>query len=174
MHVQVSSSSIRQGFKDPLDIQATVLFSPTSSGVSGTGLWSLEMYGSQNADGTGPQFQRVLQVLSQAQQDQPQESGRIEFVNAYGEMDVTAIGCGEYNYLCFDFKKGDNPRPEFAFASLQQPDSSKFTVCSRRSCSQTGGLFSFSIYYLLKVHGSNVGIFFFSFSFKRQYRVLLH
>ena len=140
MHVQVSSSSIRQGVKDPLDIQAMVLFSPTNSGVSGTGLWSLEMYGSMNADGTGAKFQHVPQVLSQAQQDQPQDSGRIEFVNAFAEIDITAIDCGEYNYLCFDFKKGDNPRPEFAFASLQ-PDSSKFTVCSRRSCSQPGGVF---------------------------------
>ena len=147
MQVGVSSSSIRPGVKDPVDVQATILFSPTSSGVSGSGLWRLSMYGSRNADGTGTQFQRVYQTLSIAQQAQPLDSGSIAFVSAFGEIDITAIGCGEYKLLCFDFTKGENPSRDFKFASLQGADSSKFTVCSRRSCSQPGGLFSFRIYY---------------------------
>ena len=151
MQVQVSSSSVRAGVKDPLDIQARISFSPTSSGVSGSGLWRLAMYGSQNGDGSGPQFQSVYQTLTAAQQNLPQDSGRIEFVNAYGEIDISAIGCGEYRFLCFDFTKGDNPSTEFTFTSLQGAASGKFTVCTLRSCSEPGGLFTFRIILSFKV-----------------------
>ena len=147
MQVQVTSSSVRPGVKDPLDIQARISFSPTSSGVSGSGLWRLAMYGSQNGDGTGPQFQSVYQTLTEDQQNLPQDSGRIEFVKAYGEIDISAIGCGEYRFLCFDFTKGDNPSTEFTFTSLQGAASGKFTVCTLRSCSEPGGLCTFRIYY---------------------------
>ena len=143
MQVGVSSSSVRPGLKDPLDVQATILFSSTSSDVSGSGLWRLAMYGSKNGDGSGPQFQRVHQTLSSSQQAQSPQNGRIDFVDAYGELDMTAIGCGEYTFLCFDFTKGDNPSTDFTFASLQGADSNTFTVCTRRQCSQPGGLLIF-------------------------------
>ena len=93
------------------------------------------------------QFQSVYQTLTAAQQNLPQDSGRIEFVNAYGEIDISAIGCGEYRFLCFDFTKGDNPITEFTFTSLQGAASGKFTVCTLRPCSESGGLFTFRIYY---------------------------
>lgn len=146
MQVQFVASSVRSGVKDPVEIEGWISFSPTSSGVSGSGLWRLAMYGSQNGDGTGPQFQPVYQTLTGDEQNLPQDSGRIEFVNALGQIDISAIGCGEYRFLCFDFTKGDNPSAEFTFTSLQGADSRKFTLCSMLSCSEPGGLFTFRIY----------------------------
>lgn len=141
MQVGVSSSSIRPGVKDPLNVQATILFSPISAGVSGSGLWRLGMYGSRNADGRGDQYQRVYQTLTDAQQDQALVGDRLDFVDAFGEMDITGIGCGEFTFLCFDFAKGSDPSTDFKFVSLKGSDKTTFTLCTRRPCSQPGGSF---------------------------------
>ena len=148
MALGIGASSITPGFKDPLSIQATILLEPSSATVSGTGLWKLSVYGSTNAQGTGEQFQRIDQVLSTAQQAQPVVDPvdgpltSIGFLDAYGEMDLIAIGCGEYGFICADFTKGDNPSPDFNFVSLQQADSSKFRFCQEIPCPLHEGLFS--------------------------------
>ena len=133
--------------KDRLEFQTTILFSFTSTNISGTGLWQIAMYGSNNDRGTGEHFQRIDQTLSRAQQSEPLRTGglhpQIEFTGVYGEIDLTAIGCGdEYRFLCFDFMKGDNPGPDFKFSSWQDSGSrserSKFTECEEWTCSDQG------------------------------------
>ena len=144
MLMKVDASVVRPGVKDRLNIQATMVFDPSSPSISGNGLWRLRAYGSKNVQGTGTKFQHVDQLLSPTQQAQPltiSDSGfaYIDFdVNA--EMDIAAIGCGSYRFLCFDFMKGDRPTPDFLFASPQQADTSKFTVCQERACSDQGWL----------------------------------
>ena len=116
-------------------LQPQFYFDPSSSVVSGTGLWKLSIYGSKNAEGTGDHIQHVEQALTTTQQSQPLISGaNIGFINVYTEMDLTELGCGEYRFLCFDFTKGDNPSPDFTFTSQQQGNSQKYTVCKDRPC----------------------------------------
>lgn len=133
--------------KEHLEFQATVTFGFISTDVMGTGLWKIAMYGSNNGRGIGEHFQRINQTLSTAQQSEPLMTGglnpQIEFTRAYGEIDLTAIGCGdEHRFLCFDFMKGDNPSPDFKFSSWQDSGSgserSKFTVCKEWTCSDQG------------------------------------
>ncbi len=134
----LSATSVQPGVKDRLRVDATVKFAPTSTDIAGTGLWRLALYGAKNIEGTGDHFQRVEQTLSEEQQSQPLIGGAdISFVDAYGEMDFTGIGCGEFRFWCLDFMKGENPSPDFEFTSLQE-DSSKFTVCDERPCTDGG------------------------------------
>ena len=102
------------------------------------------MYGSKKVDGTGEQFQRVDQLLSNKQQAMPLVGG--EFINfglIRGEIDVTEIGCEkQFRYLCFDFTKGDYATPDFSFISSQQDQlkspGTKWTNCSDR-CERVQG-----------------------------------
>ena len=140
MRVSLSSNSVTPGTKDPISIEATIIFAPSlSTNVSGTGLWRLAMYGAKTKNGSGDHFQRVEQTLSSSQQAQPLVAGGdITFVDAYGEIDITAIGCGEFRFICFDFLQGESPSPDFSFTSLQPGDDSKLTVCNERPCLDAG------------------------------------
>ena len=142
MQVQTSTSAVTPGVKDSIDIEATVSITYQSTAVFGNGLWQLAMYGSKNADGSGERFQQVDQTLPLTDQDKDLDhpTTNIRFLDAYGEIDLSAIGCGEYRFLCFDFMKGENVTQDFNFISLQQPDSSKFTVCKEQPCSEPTGL----------------------------------
>ena len=106
------------------------------------------MYGSKNSEGTGEQFQHV-QTLTTRQQAQTHFEGYLEFVQAYGKMDVSSIGCGEYRFLCFDFMKGVDAYPDFNFTSLQKADRSKLTVCQEWACSNQGVLHCQIVNFLL-------------------------
>ena len=97
------------------------------------------MYGSKNAEGSGEQFQRV-QTLTSRQQAQTHFQGYLEFIQAYGEMDTSSLGCTEYRFLCFDFMKGLEAYPDFSFTSLQKADNSTLTVCQEWACSNQGVL----------------------------------
>ena len=143
MLVKVGASAVRPGVKDRLNIQATMVFDPSSPSISGNGLWRLNAYGSTNVQGTGAKFQHVDQLLSPTQQAQPltiSDSGfaYVDF-DVDAEMDIAAIGCGNYRFLCFDFTKGVRPSSDFPFTS-PQADTSKFTVCQERACSDQGWL----------------------------------
>ena len=122
------------GVKDDVSINAVASFTEGSIDLRGSGLWTLAMYGSQNMEGTGDQFQRVEQTLSSSQQSQSLSGGNpITFSNAKAQIDVVAIGCNEYGYICFDFMQGDNPNPDYTFRT-RQDDPSKFTVCEEKDC----------------------------------------
>ena len=143
--MEVDTSSSTSGVQDRLKVQATVVFDPSSPRVAGYELWRLRAYASENIQGTGVQSQRVDQVLSTSQQSRPitfsdTGSAYIDFSDVFVEMDITDIGCGANRFLCFDFMKGDRPTPDFSFASPQQADTSKFTVCQEIACSAQGWL----------------------------------
>ena len=117
MVVTLKAINATVGELDECLVNATITFSKSSVDVSGTGLWKLSMYGSKNLEGTGEQFQRFDQLLSNSQQAQPwKDNTELVFVNAKGKLDYNAIGCDrEFTYLCFEFTKGDNPYPDFNF-----------------------------------------------------------
>ena len=120
--------------KDPFDVNTTVHVHPSSPDVTGKGLWKLSVYGSKDKDGKGPQYQLVDNVLNTTQQKQSLTAGNdLLFGLSPGEIDIQGIGCGEYKFICVDFKKGDNPKPDFDFVTIQTP-SHKFTLCMLMQC----------------------------------------
>ena len=133
-----SATKLTAGRKDPVRIDATASFTDTSIDLSGSGLWRLAMYGSKNADGSGDQFQRVENSLSSSQQGLALSNANpITYSNAKAEIDVVAIGCNDFGYICFDYMKGESPNPEYTFRTLQD-DPTKFTVCNEKQC-EAGG-----------------------------------
>ena len=131
MNVGMKGSTPASGGKLPVTLDVSITFLPSSAPISGTGLWRLATYGSKNPNGDGEQIERLEQVLSADQQALPL-TNRIDFTSQT-EID-TDIGCGEFGYLCFEFAKGASPNPDFTFTSLQEADSSKFTLCNDASC----------------------------------------
>ncbi|XP_072042842.1 uncharacterized protein [Amphiura filiformis] len=135
LQVGYSSTNLTAGKKDPVRIDATASFTDGSIDLSGSGLWRLAMYGSTNEEGTGEQFQRVENALSSSQQGLSLTGAQdITYNNAEGEIDVVAIGCNEYKFICFDYMQGESPRPAYTFRTLQQADPTKYTVCIPKDC----------------------------------------
>ncbi|XP_072019390.1 uncharacterized protein [Amphiura filiformis] len=133
LHVAWTAHEVHAGVKDHFTLNATVTFAEVSDEIRGFGLWKLAMYGSKNSDGSGEQFQRFDELLTNSHQAQPLiGDGDITFYGAHGELDITRIGCDiEYRYICFDFMKGDNPYPDFNYTSFQS-DTTKTTLCTNR------------------------------------------
>ena len=137
--ISLEAINATEGELDECFVNATIKFSKSSVDVSGIGLWKLSMYGSKNVDGTGEQFQRFDQLLSNSQQAQPlKDNTELVFVNAKGRVDLNAVFCDtEFTYMCFEFTKGDNPNPDFNFTSHQE-DSTRIRHCVHR-CPQVEG-----------------------------------
>ena len=149
LEASYSTRTLTAGAKDDVSINAVASFTEGSIDLRGSGLWGLAMYGSQNEDGSGDQFQRVEQTLSSSQQGQALSGGQpITFSNAKGQIDVVAIGCNEYGYICFDFIQGENPNPDYTFRTLQEPDTSKYTTCQPKECEAGEYFFLINVYIL--------------------------
>ena len=118
------------GEKDKFTLDVLASFSQASDNIHGTGLWKVSIYGSNTENGYGEQFQRVDQLLSDAQQAQPLVNGQnITFQDIQGKFDHSAVGCDmAFRYICFDFMKGDNPSTVFTFTTGKIPN--KMTYCS--------------------------------------------
>ena len=120
-------------------LNATIRLSHASSNVSGTGLWKLSVYGSNNDDGSGDKFQPTDQLLSNSQQALPAVSGQnLTFTDLQGRLDFNGFGCDNpVRYLCVEFSKGDSPNPDFNLTSLQDDPTRNF-ICID-TCEQKEG-----------------------------------
>ena len=96
----------------PHNIQVLVFFNLTITDIVGNGLRNFFLYGSKNTDGSGEQFQRN-EVMEPNQENLPFWKGTLKFVQAYGEMDISVIGCWEYKFLCFEFINGVGSYPDY-------------------------------------------------------------
>ena len=98
-----------------LTIDATV-FTSDSRQLSGTGLWRMGIYASQNRNGTGPRLHYTEQVLDPRAASTSLSSGSLLFLRSVQtEFDISTLGCLEFTHLCAEFTQGDNPSPEFKF-----------------------------------------------------------
>ncbi len=70
LNVTFEATGVEAGVRDQITVNATVRFSQVSDDIEGFGLWKLSVYGSKNSDGSGEQFQRFDQMLTNRQQAQ--------------------------------------------------------------------------------------------------------
>ncbi|XP_072024307.1 uncharacterized protein [Amphiura filiformis] len=135
--LNLSISELKSGENVSFTTNVTIGFSKASASINGSGLWKLTMYGSKHADCTGEKFQPIDQLLSETHQAQPVVSGKeVTFFDINGKFDFAAVGCDEeFGYLCFDFMKGDQPKPDFIFRSLNKNDTSRIYLCTDRCAS---------------------------------------
>ena len=113
------------GKATPIELDTTVFVSPKSRNIDGEGLWKLRLFGSKTEAGDDDdRFSLVEQTLSPAQAGTPLFRGGAMTINDVNTMfDIGSIGCTDYNYVCAEFTKGDDPLPEFSFrVGEEDPD----------------------------------------------------
>ena len=108
-----------------LTINADVTVTPDSRGLTGSGLWKVGFWGSQNADGSGAQSDYRSQILSGAGAGTALVQGRtLELSDIETSFDIASMGCGDYSYMCLEFGQGDSPSPAFKYNVLGRGDGS--------------------------------------------------
>lgn len=120
---ELQASNVIAGMRNPLNITAQVNFVEGAGDVSGENLWRLGLYGSRNAQGSGEKFNYVRQTLNEFESAYPlRGAGDINFRFARAAFDLAAIGCTDYDYMCGEFTKADNPNPDFSFSVYPSGD----------------------------------------------------
>ena len=114
-------------------IQLGVRIDGSTVGVTGSRLWELSAFGSSNPDGSGTQYLKSRQVLTDAQQDTTlNPSEPLDFGNVDFNLDMTGRGCGEVQYVCVSLQR--NPRASVDFVVEAVPDESALTSCQPLEC----------------------------------------
>eukprot|EP00057_Strongylocentrotus_purpuratus_P020317 XP_011674791.1 PREDICTED: uncharacterized protein LOC100893890 isoform X2 [Strongylocentrotus purpuratus] len=122
-------------FEDPapLTIDADVLFEPDSPNVDGDGLWQLGVFAAKNPEGSGPRKDELTQILDPLDESTPlDEGGPLNLDDVEFPFPINEVGCGEYNFLCVEFKKGEAPSPEFKFETQGEGDT--IISCKEQPC----------------------------------------
>ena len=108
-------------------------FAPQVKNVSGVHLWKLSLFGSKNKQGTGERFAPIEQLLTGAQAATTMRSGLpLQFDDVVTEFDVSWLGCEDFQFLCLEFSRGDNPQPEFYL--LYETDTTSLVTCKKSTC----------------------------------------
>ncbi|XP_038058442.1 uncharacterized protein LOC119729773 [Patiria miniata] len=138
------SEQVTLGLKSPITISSMVEFTPTGKNVSGTNLWKLSLFGSKNKQGTGDRFTPIEQLLTDSQTAMTMRSGSpLHFDDLRTEFDVGWLGCGEFQFLCLEFARGDNPEPEFHL--LYETNTTSLVTCKRSTCESVLNLENFQV-----------------------------
>lgn len=110
------ANEVRPNQRSPITVQASVRFDENSSPLTGSRLWRMSLFGSDNLDGNGRTFDPIHQILdAQNQRKSLNPQFPLTFNNVPTEYNVGAIGCGEYQFLCMEFTRADNSDPAFVF-----------------------------------------------------------
>ncbi|XP_022088425.1 uncharacterized protein LOC110978062 isoform X2 [Acanthaster planci] len=118
------TGQMQYGMPTPLSIDATVRTTPESRELEGTGLWKMNLFGSRNADGSGqrqPQRTQILDPYNQAKA--LPAGGPVQFNDVNTRLAMEDLGCGDFQYLCLEFEKGDYADPRYSFRTAGPGDS---------------------------------------------------
>ncbi len=118
----IDAEDVVPGKATPVTLDTTVTVSENSRSISGDGLWKLSIFGSRTeTPDDEDRFGLVKQTLNPAQAGTELFSGRDLTINNVETMfDIGSIGCTDYEYVCLEFTKGDDPVPEYSFRVGEQ------------------------------------------------------
>ncbi|XP_071941984.1 uncharacterized protein [Antedon mediterranea] len=107
---------VRQGLPSDVTITSTIKTSPNHGGVSGEDLWRMKLFINSQNDGKGDSLpQRRDQILNKTESSKDIQPGQMLNITGTASIDLTGVGCGEFRFLCIEFGKGSDPKPEFGF-----------------------------------------------------------
>lgn len=121
---------LREGNADnPLTYNSVATTTDESGTVRGVDLWTLSQWGSENANGDGPQNNFQESVLSDYFAALPvMMSGEtLDFVPLVTNFDMTGLKCPQVKYICNEVNRDQGSQPEFQFTGV--PDESVLRSC---------------------------------------------
>lgn len=107
----------------PLTIDAQIEVDPKSRSLIGNGLYEMSVFVASDPEGSDRKSPSFDQVLTPAQMSTNLPRGgplRISNIKT-PPLVVEQLGCGEFRYLCVEFRKGANSNPDYT-AEFEQSD----------------------------------------------------
>ena len=118
----LSVDALRRGEPSDLTITVNATQHSLTETIRGKGLWKVGLYASADQDPLGPKERYQPQILSKDQQAMAlTPDGPLNFLGMRVRFNTDGLGCGQLNYICMEFTRGDSPKPEFQLP-LPQPD----------------------------------------------------
>ncbi|PIK45525.1 putative alpha-1 collagen isoform X4 [Apostichopus japonicus] len=102
----------------------------TDPTVAGVDLWQMQLWFSKAENGLGSSIGTIESALSEEQADQPVSFTDFSFEGLEARADLTAQGCGKFQYLCARVRR-DKPDPSY---KLIGKDPSQTTGCAPVIC----------------------------------------
>lgn len=79
-----------------LNMRMTVLPSPSSDLITGTGLWEVVVFGSEHPRGSGQRFEQNRNILTRRQESQPLYPGEEMIFDVEFDFMIGQIGCDRW------------------------------------------------------------------------------
>ncbi|XP_063969437.1 uncharacterized protein LOC129282010 isoform X3 [Lytechinus pictus] len=100
---------------NPMQFSLSFFSDPSGGSATGTNLWSINTFVSNQPDGSGPRLSLRTNVpLTAIQGSVPAVSGqRRQIQNVGTNADLTNVDCSEFQYFCAELTKGANPSLDF-------------------------------------------------------------
>ena len=133
--LSITSDDLQEGVSgQDVTFDFSMVSVANTGSVSGSNLWQLLAFGSQNSDGSGTQNSPITVSLSFAQGSVGVTPGATSTIQ---DLDITldlsgSLDCEDIPYICVTLDKGTNPSPDFSLSGV--PDDSVFTACQAVTC----------------------------------------
>ena len=131
--MNVDIGEIREGVTgQSFTVDVTLQSNTPGGSISGTNLWNFEVFGSMNADGSGPRLeQSIFPTLSQY--NTPLTAGTD---TVFSNIDIgwdmnSGDTCADVQYLCIDVSKNDAANPDF---TLTVSSNDVLRACQQVTC----------------------------------------
>ena len=98
--------------RNPFEIDTS--FEGGPYGVFGRNLWKVDAYGSSNADGSGTQYAKQSQVLTNPQSSMTLNPAEpVEFGSVGFNFDMSELSCNDVRFMCLRLTKNEEASVNF-------------------------------------------------------------
>ncbi|XP_063953209.1 uncharacterized protein LOC129257173 isoform X2 [Lytechinus pictus] len=115
--------------ENPITYNSVASTTDQTGTIRGVDLWTLSQWGSERANGNGPQANYQEQVLSGYHAALPvlAQGDTLDFVPLVSNFDMTGLKCPQVKYICNEVNKDPESIPDFQFSAV--PDESVLRSC---------------------------------------------
>ncbi|XP_030828655.1 uncharacterized protein LOC575485 isoform X2 [Strongylocentrotus purpuratus] len=115
--------------ENPITYNSVASTTDETGTIRGVDLWTLSQWGSDRANGNGPQANYQEQVLSGYHAALPvmEAADTLDFIPLVTNFDMTGLKCPQVKYICNEVNKDPESIPDFVFTP--QPDESVLRSC---------------------------------------------
>ncbi|XP_022109995.1 uncharacterized protein LOC110989723 [Acanthaster planci] len=116
-----------------LDLNLRISSVAAASSISGTGLWSVDIFISNEASCQTNTTDRITSALSPINYNKPLVAGAVLLLNnVLATIPLRGTLCEDISYICVDFGKGPSPSPNFTLVPV--PDNSSLMASEAIEC----------------------------------------
>ncbi|XP_033101452.1 uncharacterized protein LOC117104676 [Anneissia japonica] len=119
-------NEVKENSPTDVTFDLTVATDSTSTALSGTDLWQINVFIGTNSIGQGPRYGETLADLTTEQKNAAITAGSpLEFTGVTATLDLNGLKCFDdpflYYYLCVEFMRDPASDPSFSITTVRDP-----------------------------------------------------